>query len=148
MRAGGKVVGTDARHGVDKLRQGMTAVDSLQRMIVHRLQAQLDVDIEPTATFPQFRQRFKIGRMHKIWSRRHRKPDDCRICSCSIDDALETRKRHVGVGKCLEIDNEMLAFEAAMVKCFVLGDLLRDGEIVRQRLKSGAAVVAKAAAAC
>ena len=42
----------------------------------------------------------------------------------------------------------MLAFEAAMVKCFVLGDLLRDGKIIRQRLKSGAAVVAKAAAAC
>ena len=62
---GGKVVGTDARHSVDKLRQGMTAVDGLQRMIVHRLQAQLDVDIEPTAAFPQFRQRFKIGRMHK-----------------------------------------------------------------------------------
>ena len=86
----------------------MAAVDFLQRLVVCRLQAEFDEDID-TVSFLDFRHIIEIYLVDAVRPRSYGDTDD--IGLTGLDQVIpEYLRRQVGIGKILKIGYELLCF--------------------------------------
>ena len=136
MRTGPERILPEHDHGVDVFGNGMAAVDLGQGLIVDRLQAQFDEDIDAVPFFDVSHD-IEIGLVETVRPGRYGQGHDIGLAGGG-EVIPETLWRQVGIGEILEIGDEFIGLVLGLDVSHVLLDLLANGHRRRQVLVAGA----------